>query len=176
MRQHPRVQANHNLQALLPSGYVEGVGTRLSDEDFHRFMQAGEDAEDDEFGNDVTGMAHQAAQPADGEGWRTQRREAPRDRNSLWKLWLRGVSVQDSRVQRLLQDYGGDDDDWPIDPWAVKPTDRVQLAHKCVFDGLDTTNASAMCILSDIEVVAVAPYLAFPRLAVPQCTRNPVRS
>ena len=44
----PHMQANHVLQALLPSGYIEGVGERLSDEDFHRY---------DEylFGEDDTG-------------------------------------------------------------------------------------------------------------------------
>lgn len=106
------------------------MGERLSDEDFHRY---------DEylFGEDDTGMAYQAAQPDGGEGWRTQRRQAPRDRNSLWRLWLRGVPVHDSRVQALLQPYPETAGDWTINPWAVKPDDRLQLARKYAFCDLE---------------------------------------
>lgn len=78
-------------------------------------------------------MVNNAAEADDGGEWREQRRKVPCDRNSLWRLWLRGCPATDSRVERLLQDYGQSLDDWPVDPWKVKAADRLQLARRCAF-------------------------------------------
>lgn len=126
------MQEEHNLQALLPFGYIEGVEGRLSDAEFECAMQAEEDddLEHETFGQDDYSMSDQES--AEEEEWHTVRRQAC-DRNSLWRLWLRGALVDDPRVENLLQNYSEDPEDWPVDPWAVKPADRVKLARRCVF-------------------------------------------
>jgi hypothetical protein len=77
------------LKALLPYGYIKGQLKRLEDEDFEMLKSGGALKRKK---NGVSGAKGEA-------GWKVVKRRKRGGRNSLWRLWLKGLPSTDRGVR-----------------------------------------------------------------------------
>jgi hypothetical protein len=114
------------LKVFLPYGYIKGQLKRLDDEEFELLKSGGKLKRKKNGVNSAKG---------DG-GWKLVKRRGQRGgRNSLWRLWLKGLPSTDRGVRLLMQPYEQSPQKCPaekilIDPWTLSHIDRLDLAHK----------------------------------------------